>query len=243
MAPAETLPLVTCKALPSYGTFPLLLHDDASHCGRSTALAFFLLLDKEFHMTMTASIPRPERRSASTSHWLKRYYFARFAFSAVWVAAAFGVARNVPALAAVMLVAYPAWDAAANFVDARRSGGIGHNKPQLLNFIVSLLTAVAIALALGNSLNSVLLVFGLWAGFSGILQLATAVGRWKTTGAQWAMILSGAQSALAAVFMVKTAQGAAPVNITDIAPYAAFGALYFLISAVSLAVSDARKPR
>jgi uncharacterized membrane protein HdeD (DUF308 family) len=89
----------------------------------------------------------------------------------------------------------------------------------------------------------VLIVFGIWAGFSGVLQLATAVGRWKTTGAQWAMILSGAQSTLAAIFMVKTAQGATSVGITDIAPYAAFGAFYFLVSAVSLVVRDARRAR
>ncbi|MET0239479.1 MAG: DUF308 domain-containing protein [Sphingobium sp.] len=194
-------------------------------------------------MSTTITIPQSDLRIATTSHWLKRYYFARFAFSAIWVAVAFAVAKNVPALAAVMMVAYPAWDAIANFVDARRSGGIGHNKAQLLNFIVSIVTAVAVGVALGRGANGVLTVFGVWAGFSGILQLATAVGRWKTTGAQWAMILSGAQSMLAAIFMVKTAQGAASVGITDIAPYAGFGAFYFLVSAVSLAVSGARKAR
>jgi uncharacterized membrane protein HdeD (DUF308 family) len=194
-------------------------------------------------MSTTITIPHADSRSDATSHWLKRYYFVRFAFSAVWVAVAFAIARDVPALAAVMMVAYPAWDALANFVDARRSGGIGHNKAQFLNFIVSIITALAVAIAPGRSLNGVLVVFGIWAGFSGILQLATAVGRWKTTGAQWAMILSGAQSAFAAVFMIKTAQGATSVGITDIAPYAAFGAFYFLVSAVSLAVREARPGR
>lgn len=194
-------------------------------------------------MSTTITIPQADSRSDAASHWLKRYYFARFAFSAVWVAVAFAIARDVPTLAAVMMVDYPAWDAIANFVDARRSGGIGRNKAQFLNFIVSIVTALAVAIALGRSVNSVLIVFGIWAGFSGILQLATGVGRWKTTGAQWAMILSGAQSTLASAFMIKTAQGAASVGITDIAPYAAFGAFYFLVSAISLAVSDARKAR
>jgi uncharacterized membrane protein HdeD (DUF308 family) len=92
-------------------------------------------------------------------------------------------------------------------------------------------------------MNAVLIVFGVWAGFSGILQLATAVGRWRTTGAQWAMILSGAQSALASVFMIKMAQGAEPVGIASVAPYAAFGAFYFLVSTISLVVSDARRAR
>ena len=139
-------------------------------------------------MTMSATVSQPARVAESTSHWLKRYYFSRFAFSAVWVVVAFAVAKNVPALAAVMLVGYPAWDAIANYVDARRSGGLARNRAQLLNFVVSIVTAAAIAVALGRSMNSVLVVFGVWAGFAGVLQLATAVGRWKRSGAQWAMI-------------------------------------------------------
>jgi uncharacterized membrane protein HdeD (DUF308 family) len=177
----------------------------------------------------------------AASGWLKSYYFTRFAFSAVWVAVAFAMAKNVPTLAAVMLVGYPAWDAIANFVDAQRNGGLGRNKTQLLNFIVSAVTTVAVAVALGNGMNSVLVVFGIWAGFAGIFQLATAVRRWKSYGAQWAMILSGAQSALAGFFFVKMASGAEPVGITTVAPYAAFGAFYFLVAAVWLTVSDARK--
>jgi len=188
---------------------------------------------------MTATRPTPADRTDMPSHWLKRYYFARFAFSAVWVVVAFAVA--MPPIAAVMLVGYPAWDAIANVVDAQRSGGFGRNKAQLLNVFVSVITALAVAIALGRSMNSVLIVFGVWAAFSGILQLATAVGRWRTAGAQWAMILSGAQSALASAFMIKMAQGAAPVGIATIAPYAAFGAFYFLVSAVSLTLGDARR--
>ena len=92
-------------------------------------------------------------------------------------------------------------------------------------------------------MNTVLTVFGIWAGFAGIFQLATAVGRWKTSGAQWAMILSGAQSALAGAFMIKMAQGSEPVGIANIAPYAAFGAFYFAVSAIVLTIADARNKR
>lgn len=177
----------------------------------------------------------------SPTSWLKGYYFTRFAVSAAWVALAFTLGRSMPGLAAVMLVAYPLWDALANYIDARRSGGLGRNKPQALNFVVSVLTAVAVAIALGKSMNAVLAVFGVWAILAGLFQLATAVRRWKTAGAQWAMILSGAQSALAGGFFVKMASGPATVGITDVAPYAAFGAFYFFVSAVWLAVSDARR--
>lgn len=173
--------------------------------------------------------------------WLKTYYYLRFAVSAIWVALAFGVAKTMPPLAAVMLVAYPAWDALANYLDASRSGGLVQNKSQMLNFVVSVVTAVAVAATLPHGMHTVLQIFGVWAVLSGLFQLLTGVRRWKSYGAQWAMILSGAQSGLAGVHMLSKAAGAAPVGIADIAPYAAFGAFYFLISAVSLTVSTARR--
>ena len=177
----------------------------------------------------------------SSSGWLRNYYFTRFVFSALWVAAALLLAKNVPTLAAIMLVGYPAWDALANFIDARRSGGLGRNKPQMLNLVVSFLTTLAVAATLGTSMNNILLIFGVWAGFSGILQLATSVRRWRSVGAQWVMILSGAQSALAGVFMVGRAYGPDPAGIISVAPYAAFGAFYFLISAIWLTIADLRQ--
>lgn len=177
----------------------------------------------------------------SPSGWLKSYYFARFAVAAAWVGLAFTVAKNTPVLAAVMLVAYPAWDAFANLVDAQRNGGLARNKTQMLNLVVSAITAIAVAVALGRSMNAVIGVFGVWAVLSGVFQLATAARRWASYGAQWAMILSGAQSALAGVFFVKMAGGSGALGITTVAPYAGFGAFYFLVSAVWLTVSDARR--
>lgn len=146
-------------------------------------------------------------RAPSSNAWLKSYYYLRFAVSAAWVAVAFTVAKNDPPLAAVMLVAYPVWDALANYVDARRAGGLSRNRSQLLNVVVSIVTAIAVAIALGRSMNAVLSVYGVWAVASGAFQLLTALRRWKTNGAQWAMILSGAQSALAGLFFVKMAGG------------------------------------
>lgn len=180
-------------------------------------------------------------RIASSSAWLRNYYLVRFAVSAAWVVLAFTVARQAPPIAAVMLVAYPAWDALANFIDAERSGGLGRNRSQLLNVVVSGLTAIAVAIALGRGMNAVLAVFGVWAVLAGLFQLATAIRRWSAFGAQWAMILSGAQSALAGAFFVTMAGGPAVPGIADIAPYAAFGAFYFLVSAIWLTVSNARR--
>lgn len=173
--------------------------------------------------------------------WLKRYYLSRAAFSLAWVAAAFTLGNTIPAIAGSLLVIYPAWDAAANLWDARRNGGLTRNLTQALNVFVSGVTTVAVVIALTTSFNAVLGVFGVWATLAGVLQLATGVRRWKRHGAQWAMILSGAQSALAGAFFVKQASALASPGIVDVAPYAAFGAFYFLVSSVFLTVSDGRR--
>ncbi len=150
--------------------------------------------------------------------WLKSYYFSRAAFSAVWVAAAFTVGKSMPAVGGALLFVYPAWDMAANLVDARRNGGLRQNPTQALNLAVSGITTVAVAIALGMSMNAVLGIFGAWAVLSGLFQLATGVRRWKSYGAQWAMILSGAQSALAGVFFLKQANMPEIPGIATIAP-------------------------
>jgi hypothetical protein len=177
----------------------------------------------------------------STTHWLKRYYFTRGAFSIGWILLAVTIAGSVPIIAAVLLVAYPAWDAIANYIDAQKNGGLKSNLSQTLNLVVSTLTAVGVAIALGISMNAVLGVFGVWAILAGLFQLITAARRWKSYGAQWAMILSGAQSALAGTVFLKSAAGSATPDITDIAPYVAFGAFYFLVSAIWLTVKEARR--
>ncbi|MDB5616958.1 DUF308 domain-containing protein [Tardiphaga sp.] len=186
----------------------------------------------------TQTIQLPDR--AATSHWLKSYYFTRAGVSVVWVAAAFTLGSSMPPVAAALLVVYPAWDAVANFVDAQRSGGLTQNGSQAFNVVVSAITTITVAVALGRGMHAVLAVFGVWAVLSGLFQLVTGVRRWKA-GAQLAMILSGAQSVLAGAFFVKQATGAVVPGITDIAPYAAFGAFYFLASAIWLTVVDKRQ--
>ena len=178
--------------------------------------------------------------SLQSNDWLKPYYFSRAAFSIAWVAAALTLGRGMPVLAALLLLIYPAWDAIANLVDARRNGGLQQNPTQALNAGVSGVATAAVAIALGTGMHAVLGVFGVWAILAGVFQLATGVRRWKTNGAQWAMVLSGAQSALAGGFFIQRATGSIEPGIADIAPYAAFGAFYFLVSAVWLTIKDAR---
>lgn len=191
-------------------------------------------------MTTTTSKPGS---NVVGSAWLKRYYFTRAGFSIVWVGAVCGLADGPVAVLAALLLVYPAWDAVANIVDARRNGGIRSNPTQAFNAAVSVVTTIAVAIALSQSMNAVLAVFGVWAAMSGILQLATGARRWKSYGAQWPMIVSGIQSAMAGIkFLVESNSPDVP-TITTIAPYAAFGAFYFLIAAVWLTVGDARRSR
>ncbi|MBS7456031.1 DUF308 domain-containing protein [Coralloluteibacterium stylophorae] len=177
---------------------------------------------------------------SGASRWLTRYYSARAAFSLAWVAAAFALGRGHAAVAAVLLCLYPAWDAVANYVDAVRSGGLRRNPTQALNAVVSLVAAAMALLAVQRGPGPVLGLFGAWAIVAGLLQLATAVRRWKTQSAQWASVLSGAQSALAGGFFIKQAFAPVAPPIVTIAGYAAIGALYFLVSAIWLALKARR---
>lgn len=184
--------------------------------------------------------PYSAQDQVANQSWLKTYYFARAAVAVAWVLAAISLGAKSSGIAAVLLVLYPLWDALANLVDARRSGGLGPNKPQAINVLASLAVAVAVSLAL-RDMHHVLAVFGFWAILSGLLQLTTGLRRWKRYGAQWAMMLSGGQSALAGAAFIFQAQAAAVPSIATVVGYAGFGAFYFLVSALSLAVRARRR--
>ncbi|RAU47989.1 DUF308 domain-containing protein [Pseudomonas sp. RIT412] len=173
--------------------------------------------------------------------WLVFYYFIRAAVSFIWVGAAVTTGSILPFAAAALIIFYPAWDAAASFLDAYRHGGMNCNPVLSMNAILSLVATIGIAVALSVSTNSMLAVFGIWAIGSGFLQIATAVRRRKKYGAQWLMIMSGAQSAMAGIFFLRQAMSGGFYGVSDIVPYAAFGAFYFLVSGIWLVVSQARQ--
>lgn len=179
--------------------------------------------------------------ASGNEQWLKQYYFLRAAFSVSWVAAALTVGQHSFAVAAALLIIYPAWDAAANVVDAAKSGGLANNRSQAINGTASSVMTIAVILALTMSMNWVLGAFGLWAIFSGLLQLGTALRRWKTSGGQWAMILSGGQSAVAGALFMFQAQMPQEPSISTVAGYAGVGAFYFLVSAIWLSISLSRR--
>jgi uncharacterized membrane protein HdeD (DUF308 family) len=143
----------------------------------------------------------------------------------------------------VLLVIYPAWDALANYVDMSRSGGSQDNRTQMINVAISAAATAAVVILLKTDTAWVLGVFGIWAILSGLLQLATALRRWKRLGAQWAMILSGAQSALAGCLFITLAPATLTLAISKVAGYAGVGAAYFLVSALWLSVGAFRRNR
>lgn len=180
--------------------------------------------------------------NAPQEAWLEPYYYARAAFSIAWIGLAAAFGAGFPAIAAALLILYPAWDALANLADGQRSGGILSNRPQAINVLVSLVVTAAIAAALPD-MHRVLAVFGAWAILSGLLQLGAALRRRKHSGAQWAMILSGAQSALAGAVFIHQAGGQAAPSIATVIGYAGFGAFYFLVSALALSIKARRARR
>jgi uncharacterized membrane protein HdeD (DUF308 family) len=164
---------------------------------------------------------------------LRNFYFLRAGVAFIWVALAFLSASAPMPVAGVLLVLYPLWDAVANVIDARRSGGLQANPGQKFNALTSLITAVcmAVAVTLHGNMGGVL-VFGIWALLAGLFQLAVGIRRRKL-GGQVFMMISGAQSALAGVVFSMQALRAAP-GIAQLAPYAAFGGIYFLLSGLWL---------
>jgi len=181
------------------------------------------------------------RAPRGNDQWLKQYYFTRAAFSVLWVAAALTAGRHSFAVAAALLIIYPAWDAIANVIDATRSGGLAANRSQAINVAASSVMTIAVILALTMNMNWVLGAFGLWAIFSGLLQLGTAVRRWRTSGGQWAMILSGGQSSLVGALFIFQAQMPQEPSISTVAGYAGVGAFYFLVSAIWLSIALSRR--
>ncbi|WP_374471072.1 DUF308 domain-containing protein [Phenylobacterium sp.] len=179
---------------------------------------------------------RPSSSASPQTQWLRTYYFTRAGVSVAWIGLAVAVGSRSPVFGALLFVAYPAWDALANLIDARRSGGLRASPTQTVNIAISAVTAIGVAVALTIGMPAAIEVFGAWAILSGLLQFATGIRRWKVAGAQWAMVLSGAQSVLAGAFFFKRVAAGIPLDVTTIAPYAAFGAFYFLVSAVWLTV-------
>jgi len=99
--------------------------------------------------------------------------------------------------------------------------------------VIGIFTAVGVALALQNGVPAALMVFGVWAIVTGLIQLVLGLQRRRELGGQWPMILSGGQSMLAGGAFILLAHSPT-MGINSLVGYSAFGAFYYLISAIRL---------
>ncbi len=181
-------------------------------------------------MSTTAATP------ANTVDHLRRLYFVRFLFAAVWAATFIATGAKLDATGITLLILYPAFDVAAAVFDARTS-----RSPALYaNMAISTAAAIGLAFAATDDIPAVLRVWGGWAIFAGLVQLFLAVRR-RGLGGQWGMILSGSLSVIVGGVFLGRAGGATSMKV--VAGYAGIGGLFFLISAVRLlGQSNATKP-
>jgi uncharacterized membrane protein HdeD (DUF308 family) len=168
-----------------------------------------------------------------TARSLRRLYFIRAAFSVSWVILISLFAKTSMGITSILLVVYPAWDLIATFGDIRANQNSPSKTPQYVNAVISAVTTIAVGLALQKGVPETLIVFGAWAILTGFIQLVLGLQRRRLLGGQWPMILSGGQSVIAGVSFIIMAH-APTMGIINLAGYAAFGAFYYVLSAVRL---------
>ncbi|WP_210604190.1 DUF308 domain-containing protein [Brevibacterium oceani] len=169
---------------------------------------------------------------------LRALYFIRFIFAAIWVASMVVTAAKVPdvsPLLTVLLVIYPAFDAAAVLWQLRADPDRHRSKVvEWVNVVLSVAVAVALGFASSASISAVLAIWGVWAIVVGVPQLIAAI-RNRYSGGQVAQMFSGSISVFAgAGFLLQGLQGSD--MIVGVAGYAGLGAVFFLVSAVRLTV-------
>jgi hypothetical protein len=196
-------------------------------------------------MTQTAVKPAT---TVSTSSGLRSLYLIRVAFSLIWVALIFTTSASLKSkdaptvLAAVLLVSYPLWDAVATLLERRLAGSGSTSRISAVNVALGLAATIGMIVAVFSTIGTTLLAFGAWALVSGAIQLVTAIRRQRTVGAQWPMIISGGLSVLAGASFAAMS-GSASSGLSTIAGYSAFGAFWFLVSAVILGLRARRAER
>ncbi|RZE94171.1 hypothetical protein [Streptomyces sp. SCA2-2] len=172
---------------------------------------------------------------ATAATALRKLYFLRFAFAAVWAALLFTTADTlgIGTLTAFLLVAYPLFDVGCAVADLRSARPEGRPVRGLYaNAALSTLTAAGLAVAATSGIPAVLRVWGAWAITAGLVQLAVGAAR-RGLGGQWAMIASGGISTLAGASFLAQA-GGADASLSALAGYAFLGGVFFLVSALRL---------
>ncbi|SMD22545.1 hypothetical protein [Kibdelosporangium aridum] len=170
--------------------------------------------------------------TGSSTPALRRLYFVRFGFALVWAGLLFTTASKLGPVSVTLLVLYPLFDVVAAVIDVRSSQAAKPAMGLYVNIAISGIAGVGLAFAAASGIPAVLRVWGVWAVVSGLTQLVVGVSR-RTLGGQWAMIISGAVSAIAGTSFILQA-GQPNASLVTLAGYAALGGIFFLVSAIRL---------
>jgi uncharacterized membrane protein HdeD (DUF308 family) len=173
-----------------------------------------------------------EPTSAGVASTLRRLYLVRFGFALGWAGLLFATGHQLGPLSATLLVLYPLFDVASALFDARASQATGSVLGPYVNVGISLLAGITLSLAVFSGIPAVLRIWGIWAVFSGLVQLAVGIRR-RALGGQWPMIASGSISTVAGISFFLQAS-AESTSLSTVAGYALFGGIFFLISALRL---------
>lgn len=171
--------------------------------------------------------------AVDTAKGLRKLYFLRVAFSVIWVTLVSVFAKTNFNIACVLLVIYPVWDVIATLLDINANPPSASKTPQYVNIGIGVFTTIGVIVALQSGVPGAIMVFGVWAIVTGLIQLILGLHRRKALGGQWPMIISGAQSMLAGTLFIIQAHKP-NMGISSLAGYSAFGAFYFLLTAIRL---------
>lgn len=184
-------------------------------------------------MTLSSQSNAANVQAVETAKSLRKLYFTRAGFSIIWVILIALFAKTSTTAAYVLLIIYPAWGVLGTLLDIRANNNSSSKMPQYVNAAISTITTIAVGLALQKGVPEALIVFGIWAIGTGLIQLILGLRRRKSLGGQWPMIISGAQSMLGGTSFILLAHDPTK-GITSLAGYAAFGAFYYLLAAFRL---------
>lgn len=176
----------------------------------------------------------------STAKSLRNLYFLRTGFSITWAILLIVSLKSAPQIATILFIIYPVWDVFATGLDIKANPNHIVKTPQYVNIAIGILTSLGVALAVEKGVPEALMVFGVWAIVTGLIQLVLGLRRRKEMEGQWPMILSGGQSMIAGASFILLAHSPT-MGINSLAGYALFGAFYFLIAAIRLNSQLSRK--
>ncbi|WP_037078296.1 hypothetical protein [Pseudonocardia spinosispora] len=183
----------------------------------------------------TASPQSPTRGDFAAPATL---YLARILFALAWAASLAAAGPGLSTTIAVLVVLYPAVDAAAVITDAvltsRREALTRAARSGLaFNVAVSVTAAIALGLAAASSLPAILRVWGIWATVAGLGQLVVALARRRSHQGQWPLIISGGLSCIVGFTFIAKAAASQP-SLSSIPGYAVLGAVFFTVALLRL---------